>query len=50
MAKEAPLEAADEQRRQAAAAARTGRRSTMLTSLTDAQAGAPVTRKRLLGE
>jgi hypothetical protein len=39
-----------EQRLQAARAASSGRRSTMLTSLSDSEAGAPVLKKKLLGE
>jgi hypothetical protein len=39
-----------EQRQQAARAAQSGRRSTMLTNLSDSEAGAPVLKKKLLGE
>lgn len=46
----ATFENVAEQRRQAAASSAGGRRSTMLTNLSDAEAGMPVLKKKLLGE
>lgn len=39
-----------EQRRQAAASQAGGRKSTMLTNLSDTEVGVPVQKKKLLGE
>lgn len=39
-----------EQRRQSAASQAGGRKSTMLTSLSDTEVGVPVQKKKLLGE
>jgi hypothetical protein len=47
---DAAAAAEQEQQRRAAAGAAYGRRSTMLTNLTDAQAATPVGRKTLLGQ